>query len=167
MASKTDDIVIRNARGEELIDLRHRVLRAGLPREEGMFKEDDWPTTLHAGAFAGDRNVGCATMMREARDGQPAYRLRGMAVDPDFRRHNIGRKLLDLLESRVRQAGHTNLLWCNARTPAVPFYESMGWAIVSTEFDIPTAGPHFVMIKELEPRTNADERGRKMTQDER
>jgi GNAT superfamily N-acetyltransferase len=142
-------IVIRPARGEELVDLRHKVLRAGLPRHEGIFKEDDWPTTLHAGAFVGERNVGCATMMRESYKGQAAYRLRGMAVDPDFHRCGIGRKLLDLLEARVRETRHTNLLWCNARTPAVPFYKSMGWRVVSEEFDIPTAGPHFVMIKQL------------------
>jgi GNAT superfamily N-acetyltransferase len=142
-------IVIRDAHGAELVDLRHKVLRAGLPREEGIFKEDDWPTTLHAGAFAGERNVGCATMMREAYKGQPAYRLRGMAVDPDFHRHGIGRRLLDLLETRVRETEHTSLLWCNARTPAVPFYKSMGWKVVSEEFDIPTAGPHFVMVKEM------------------
>ena len=133
-----------------MIDLRHKVLRAGLPRSEGIFKEDDLPTTLHAGAFAGERNVGCATMMREAYKGLPAYRLRGMAVDPDFHRLGIGRKLLELLESRVRETKHTTLLWCNARTPAVPFYKSMGWRVVSDEFDIPTAGPHFVMIKDVE-----------------
>jgi GNAT superfamily N-acetyltransferase len=88
-------------------------------------------------------------MMRESYKGQAAYRLRGMAVDPDFHRSGIGRKLLDLLEARVRETKYTTLLWCNARTPAVPFYESMGWRVVSDEFDIPTAGPHFVMIKDL------------------
>jgi len=154
----TDPIIIRPARGEELVDLRHKVLRAGLPREEGIFPADDLPTTLHAGAFVGDRNVGCATMMREAYHGRPAYRLRGMAVDPDFHRRGIGKQLLDLLEARVLETKHTNFLWCNARTPAVPFYKSMGWRIVSDEFEIPTAGPHFVMIKEMEPRMNADTR---------
>jgi GNAT superfamily N-acetyltransferase len=157
MSIERDKIAVRPARAEELIDLRHKVLRAGLPRSEGMFVEDDSPTTLHAGAFAGERNVGCATMMREAYKGQPAYRLRGMAVDPDFHRLGIGRRLLELLEARVRETNHTDLLWCNARTPAVPFYLSMGWTIVSAEFDIPTAGPHFVMIKKMEPQMNTDQ----------
>ena len=97
--------------------------------------------------------------MREAREGRPAYRLRGMAVDPAFHRRGIGRLLLQLLESRVLESGYTTLLWCNARTPAVPFYKSMGWKVVSEEFDIPTAGPHFVMIKELKPRMNNDQQG--------
>jgi GNAT superfamily N-acetyltransferase len=152
------DVVVRDAAACELIDLRHQVLRAGLPREEGIFAKDDDPATLHVGAFAGDRNVGCATMMQEAYKGQPAYRLRGMAVDPDFHRLGIGRRMLDLLESRVRESKHATFLWCNARTPAVPFYEQLGWTIVSDEFDIPTAGPHFVMIKEMEPQMNADAR---------
>src|SRR4051812_25338953 len=98
MAANKESIVVRPARGDELIDLRHRVLRAGLPRSEGIFSEDDAPTTLHAGAFAGQQNVGCATMMREAYKGRAAYRLRGMAVDPEFHRLGIGRRLLDLLE---------------------------------------------------------------------
>ena len=149
---QTEAIIIRPADASELVDLRYAVLRAGYPRESATFAVDDDETTLHAGAFAGDRNVGCATMMREPREGRPAYRLRGMAVDPAFHRRGIGRLLLQLLESRVLESGYTTLLWCNARTPAVPFYKSMGWKVVSEEFDIPTAGPHFVMIKEMEPR---------------
>ena len=40
-------------------------------------------------------------------------------------------------------------LWCNARTPAVGFYQRMGWAVVSDVFEIPTAGPHVRMTKRL------------------
>ena len=41
------------------------------------------------------------------------------------------------------------LLWCNARTPAVGFYENMRWRVVSAPFEIPTAGPHVKMVKRL------------------
>ena len=37
----------------------------------------------------------------------------------------------------------------NARIAAVPFYQSMGWKIVSELFDIPTAGMHHRMIKRM------------------
>jgi GNAT superfamily N-acetyltransferase len=144
-----EPIEIRTCCSEELIDLRHKVLRAGLPREEGIFARDDEATTIHAGAFIDGRNVGCATVMREPWQGKPAYRLRGMAVDPEYHRRGIGKRLLDLLEAKVREEGFTRQLWCNARTPAVRFYKSMGWRVVSDEFEIPTAGPHFVMVKEL------------------
>ena len=38
-------------------------------------------------------------------------------------------------------------IWANCRTPAVPFYEKNGWQIISEEFVIETAGPHFKMMK--------------------
>jgi len=42
------------------------------------------------------------------------------------------------------------LLWCNARVPAVGFYESLGWRVVSERFEIPTAGPHVKMVRRLD-----------------
>jgi GNAT superfamily N-acetyltransferase len=149
MSQSEEEIVIRAARGEELIDLRHKVLNFRSPRDESIFSADELPTTLHAGAFARERNVGCATMMRADYAGQPAYGLRGMAVDPEFQSRGIGGRLLHLLESRVRGMNHTNLLWCKARTSAVQFYEKMGWRVVSDEFDVPIVGLHVLMIKEL------------------
>ena len=69
-----------------------------------------------------------------------------MAVDPSLQRQGIGRKLLLAAESFVR-TNAVKQLWCNARTPAVPFYQRHGWAIISGEFVIPTAGPHYKMTK--------------------
>ena len=52
---------------------------------------------------------------------------------------------------RAGQDGRGALLWCNARVPYVPFYEAMGWRVVSGQFEIPTAGPHVKMLKRLAP----------------
>ena len=41
------------------------------------------------------------------------------------------------------------LFWCNARVPALAFYQRQGWQIMSEQFDIPTAGPHRKMTKRL------------------
>ena len=41
------------------------------------------------------------------------------------------------------------LFWCNARVPALRFYQRHGWRIVSDQFDIPTAGPHRKLVKRL------------------
>ena len=35
------------------------------------------------------------------------------------------------------------------RAPAVPFYQRAGWTVVSDVFDIPTAGPHHRMTRDL------------------
>ena len=92
----SESVTIRRATAAEIRPLRHRVLRAGLPPEAAVFEHDDDPTTFHACAVTADGGVvGCATIMLTIYEQRPAWRLRGMAVDPTFRRSGIGGKLLD------------------------------------------------------------------------
>jgi GNAT superfamily N-acetyltransferase len=60
----------------------------------------------------------------------------------------IGRSLLEECD-RVAKDKEIMLLWANGREPAVEFYKRMGWAVVFERFEIPTAGPHFKMIRRL------------------
>jgi GNAT superfamily N-acetyltransferase len=69
-----------------------------------------------------------------------------MATRADVARHGIGRALLRLAVAELREHDGATLFWCNARVPAVPFYARMGWRVVSDVFDVPTAGPHRVMV---------------------
>lgn len=146
---------IRTASAREVLDLRHRVLRAGLPREEASFDGDDGSQARHFAAL--DQTgavVGCATIMPSDWKGKPAWRLRGMAVEEGWRLKGVGGALLRAIETSI--APHAELpapqLWCNARTPAVEFYKRNGWVIASEEFDIETAGPHFRMTRTTSDR---------------
>jgi GNAT superfamily N-acetyltransferase len=136
-------VIVRRATLDEILALRHAELRTGLPRETARFDGDDEPATVHVGAFDGDAVVGCASFMRRPYDGRPAWQLRGMATRADRRGTGVGAAVLRFGVELVRRV--TPLLWCNARVPAVPFYERQGWTIMSDVFDIPTAGPHRVM----------------------
>jgi GNAT superfamily N-acetyltransferase len=148
-------VQLRPARLEEVIDLRHGVLRQGLPRDAAVFEGDESPATRHYAAFAGDVAVCCATLHAVAWEAEPAWQLRGMATAPQYRGEGIGRELMALMESTLlRDAARDpeavpRLLWCNARVPAAGFYQALGWRIVSDRFDIPTAGPHYRMLKRL------------------
>jgi GNAT superfamily N-acetyltransferase len=142
-------VCVRLATLDEIISLRHAVLRDGLPIEAAYFAEDRDPTTRHIGAFSNDRNIGCATFLISTYESQPAWRLRGMATAPDFRRAGLGRAMLALAEQTLRAESDIPLLWCDARTPAVPFYQKQGWTIVSEEYVVPTAGPHYRMTRRL------------------
>src|SRR5690349_19238332 len=135
-------LVLRAARVEEILALRHRILRAGLPIEAAHFDGDHEATTRHAAVFDGDRVVGCASMMLNQWQGEPAWQLRGMATEEAWQNKGLGRALLDYVTELAMEASATRLLWCNARVPALAFYERQGWQIFSDEFDIPTAGPH-------------------------
>src|SRR4051812_9641623 len=141
---------IRRATPHEVIDLRHAVLRAGLARETAIFPGDDEPSARHFVAVVDGRVVGCLTLHLNRWENQPAWQLRGMAVEPDRQHVGIGAQLLLAAESSVREAASpTRQLWCNARVPAIGFYVKHGWQVVSAAFDVPTAGPHVKMIKRV------------------
>jgi GNAT superfamily N-acetyltransferase len=139
---------IRRVSAQDVIDLRHAILRAGLPRETAVFPGDDDPAARHYGAFEGDRLIGCVTLHPNQWRDAPAWQLRGMAVDSTLQTRGVGKALIDFLESDIRDSAVLQL-WCNARVPASKFYEKMGWRIVSEVFEIPTAGPHVKMTKRL------------------
>src|SRR5439155_12731741 len=76
---------------EEILVLRHAILRNGLPIETARFAGDEAESSYHAGAFTeGGRCVGCATLHRDEHEGSAAYRLRGMAVAQDVQGQGIG-----------------------------------------------------------------------------
>ena len=149
-----DNFAVRRADWREIVNLRHAVLRAGLPREAAMFAGDELASSRHYGAFTsgdgGARAVSCATLHLSQWEEQPAWQLRGMATAPEFRRRGLGKTLLQLAERDVlAEPAAPRVLWCNARVPAIEFYQLQGWQIVSERFEIPTAGPHFRMLKRL------------------
>ena len=152
MDKESDNIVVRKASLDELLDLRHEVLRHGLPRVEAVFPGDEAPTARHYGAFRDAQVVCCATLHANQWENEPAWQLRGMATAPGARRQGFGRRVMVFIEQDLRAGAHGTtpaLLWCNARVPAVAFYREMGWRVVSDVFEIPTAGPHVRMLKRL------------------
>jgi GNAT superfamily N-acetyltransferase len=151
-------VEVRRAALDEIIDLRHAVLREGLPRDAAVFDGDEDPTSRHYAALAGGQVVCCATLHLSSWQAEPAWQLRGMATAPHFQRKGVGRELMDLMEADLRCDAQRPgadaesvplLLWCNARVPALGFYQGLGWEIVSDRFEIPTAGPHHRMRKRL------------------
>ncbi len=136
---------------DAIIDLRHRILRAGMPRDAAIFEGDTEVGTIHVAAID-DWGVviGCVTILHRPWNNHPAWQLRGMAVDDQLQRRGIGRLLLIEIERLVRCDSHSTLLWCNARKHAVGFYERNGWRLASPEFEIPTAGPHHRMTRHLD-----------------
>jgi GNAT superfamily N-acetyltransferase len=145
-----DEILIRLAKIEEILDLRWTILRDGLPRESANFEGDTEPTTHHFAAIVDDKPVACATFLHRPFNDEPAWQLRGMAVKPDLQKTNIGKRLLQFAERFVLDQKYSTLLWCNARVPASGFYQRQGWTIVGEPFNIPSAGPHVKMMKRID-----------------
>ncbi len=153
------EIEIRRVTVDVILDLRHRILRAGLPPETASFDGDAAPSTIHWAAFpagmphisavASLPPIACATMMLNSWRGEPAWQLRGMAVEKGYQRFGLGRQILLHAEAAATQEDKAGWLWCNARVPAAGFYQAHGWDIASDVFEIPTAGPHVKMTKRL------------------
>jgi predicted GNAT family N-acyltransferase len=123
-----------------------------LPRETAVFPGDEAETSRHFGAFVDGKLVGVATIhfvpLLDRPDFDPAYQLRGMATTEEMRGRGAGRALVEACVVAAREAD-ASWVWCNARTPAVGFYAKYGFKPISGVFDIPTAGPHVRMLREL------------------
>ena len=143
---------IRAIAADATVELRHAVLRAGLPRETAIFPGDDASRSRHFGAFIGGRLVGVATIHGAPAPDRPAaelaYQVRGMATAAEARRQGVGGALLAACVAEAQRLA-ARWIWCNARTPAAPFYARHGFEILGEVFDIPTAGPHVRMIRAL------------------
>jgi len=144
---------IRPISAEETLDLRHAILRAGRPRETAIFAGDDAQASRHFGAFRDGQLIGVATMHYVPLLDQPdhegsAFQLRGMATAEEARGHGVGSALLTACVEEAKRAG-ANWIWCNARTPAAGFYSRQGFKVQGGIFDIPTAGPHYRMLRAI------------------
>lgn len=132
---------------EELIPLRHRILRHGRPVQSAYFAEDRDINTLHFGLFdETGQLVCCLTITPQAYKEQSAWQLRGMATDELWQGKGLGSKLISLAMDYVQAKEKKSLFWCNARETAVGFYEKLGWKIDSEQFTIDPIGPHYKMI---------------------
>jgi predicted GNAT family N-acyltransferase len=68
-----------------------------------------------------------------------------MATEPDVRGSGAGRALIVEGLARVAARGG-DVVWCDARVSAAGFYERMGFAVVTDEFEKTGIGPHVGML---------------------
>lgn len=138
-----------------MLPLRNQVLREGrLTLEECRFATDDLPGSFHVGSFDEEQLVCIASFHVQSYAGKEGigYQLRGMATAPGYQSSGIGSKLVTFAIAELNQKG-TDYVWCNARKKAMKFYERLGFAIVSDEFEVPGIGPHYAMYLDLKTNT--------------
>lgn len=137
-------LVVRVVSAADVLALRMSVLRPGFPVESADY--DALPEARHVGALDGDTIVGCATVFPSPYGGDAgAWQLRGMAVAAGRQGEGIGAMVLLGAIDLARVAG-ASLMWANARTTALGFYERLGFGIEGEEFTYgPLELPHFVI----------------------
>jgi predicted GNAT family N-acyltransferase len=144
-------ILIRQVPAATVYPLRHAVLRPNQRFEDCAFPGDDDPDTAHFAACSGEAILGIASIYKHpppAGESPDAWRLRGMATEQSLRGTGIGGQLLNACIAHMESRGGV-LIWCNARTPAVKFYERFGFSCLGDEFELPGIGPHYLMMKRI------------------
>lgn len=142
---------IQKIASTETYPVRHIVLRAGKPIESCQFQGDELETTNHFGYYINNQIIGVISIFEINNKQflvQKSFQIRGMAVLPSFQKQGIGEALVNEAE-KFCTTQKADLIWFNARTTAVGFYQKMEFEIVGAEFEINEVGPHFLMFKKL------------------
>jgi GNAT superfamily N-acetyltransferase len=112
------------------------------------------PRLVAVGVPDGDRLLACALAQPEPCPDPVAstspWRLRGMATEPGHRGRGLGASVLARLLTEVADRGG-DLVWCNARVPAVALYERAGFVVLGEPWEEPVIGPHVRMAVSLPP----------------
>ncbi len=134
-------------------DLRHMVLRPQQTLEDCDYPNDRNPDAFHLATTIGEHRIAVASFYKEKHPelkGWIQYRLRGMATHPDLQGQGAGAKLMEFALDHLKTL-HADLLWANAREPAMRFYERLGFKKAGERFHIEGIGPHFLVVKRLTP----------------
>lgn len=144
---------VKRVKAAEVRPLRRAVLRPHQRPEELVYPDDDGPDTLHTAGYLDGLLVATASVYREPPPGGPdtnGWRLRGMAVLPEYRGKGYGAQLLEACIAHALERGGTQM-WCNARSTAAGFYRALGFEAKGEEFDLPGIGAHYLMWRPLGP----------------
>ena len=150
-----DSLQFEQLDAERVRPLRTQILRPHF--DEGRlceFEQDDHQDTVHFGLVdAVGRVVAVATFFPQPCPEKPrpqALRLRGMCVEPVLQGMGLGERLLEAALGRLAvQFPSAEVVWCNARVSAAPFYEKMGFERIGQVFDVDPIGPHVVMWRKM------------------
>ncbi|MFK7804151.1 MAG: GNAT family N-acetyltransferase [Anaerolineae bacterium] len=124
---------------EKTIDIRHKVMWPGKPREFCHVDGDD--SALHFGAFVESKLVSVASLFLDETSG----RLRKFATLETFQRQGIGSQMLEHVIQEAQKRG-IRYFWCDARESAVAFYGRFGLTVEGNRF-FKAEQPYFKMSK--------------------
>lgn len=143
--------IIKKITASETYSVRLSVLRKGKSVQSCHFDGDDLKTSIHFGLYLNQELVGIVSLFQKNNPLFPEknqFQIRGMAVLENHQKKDIGKTLLIHCEE-VCSNKDVDLIWFNARTEAIGFYEKMGYQKTGTPFEIPDVGKHIIMLKKI------------------
>ncbi|WP_261891708.1 GNAT family N-acetyltransferase [Acaryochloris marina] len=142
-------ITFTRTTADHILQLRHQVLRPGLPIAEVIFAEDQDQETRHYGGLNQQGEIiCCVTLISSTWYGEISWRLRAMATAPGWRNQGIGTGLVLCMLEDLQESNQTRPIWSNARVESARFYRELGWREVSEQFENGNAGPSVIILRE-------------------
>ncbi len=140
-----EQLTIEHPYYSQVYNLREEILRKpiGLSLKDEDLSIEELDTTL-AAIYCG-KVIGCV-MLRITYDSS-VFKLRQMAVNPEWQRKGIGSKLVSAAEELLRRK-HIRKIILHARVTASGFYSKLGYTITSNTFT-EVGIPHVAMEKTL------------------
>ena len=108
---------------EQYYDLRWRILRRPWNQPKGSEKDEIESECIHVIAKYNDDIIGVGRLQFNSKD---EAQIRYMAVEPDYEKQDIGKKIVDTLERYAIKNNRASIM-LDAREPAVGFYEKLGY----------------------------------------
>jgi len=129
-------------------NIRNKVLWPHKELEHCTLSIDGLNSTYHVGSFFEKELISIGTFLEEKNQNFDKkfsqYRLRAMGTLKKFEGISGGKSLL-LYAIHILQEKKINLLWCDARINAIPFYKKVGLKTKGDFYNIPLIGKHKLM----------------------
>ena len=132
---------------KQYYNLRWRILRKPWNQPEGSEKDKIEDECIHIIAKDNDNVIGVGRL--QFNSGTEAQ-IRYTAVDPDYEKQGIGKKIVGALEGHARKNNRTTIT-LDAREPAVGFYEKLGYIKKEKTYLLFNKIQHYKMKKAIFP----------------
>mgnify|MGYP001166655001 CR=1 FL=1 len=146
-------MIIKKIKAEKTFELRHPILRKGLPVNSCKFENDTNSKSLHLGAFEGNKLIGVISALPNKCNffhKKKAYQIRGLAVLEKYRRKGIASALIEKTEIILKEKYLIDLIWLNSRIIASELYLKNNYISYGEPFDIKISGTHQRFYKFLD-----------------
>ena len=118
-------MIIKKINAEKTFQIRHPILRKGLPLDSCKFENDDDENSIHLCAIENNELIAVISALPNICPFFPekkAFQIRGLAVIEKFRRRGIASALIKETEITLRNKFSIELIWLNSRTIASKLY---------------------------------------------
>ena len=124
---------------------RWRLLRKPIGKTIESLKDDFEDFSFHLIGIKDNQIIACGRLHFNSKT---EAQIRYMAVEKNFQRNGIGRKILKILEKEAKNKNAKKIV-LNARDHAINFYKSTKYKIVGKYYGSDTGIPHTTMEKKI------------------